>query len=78
MVQDCSPSPEFYLSELSGSRCGGWSLADAESVVTEDDHQPAPSLLKERTTVYVVSIPGDTDDLEAPSSQDNLIHDGMS
>jgi len=67
MVQDTTPSPEYYLSELPEGRCGGWSLAEIDSPNLSDDLLPSPDLLKERTTYWVVSVPGDTDLIHSDS-----------
>jgi len=65
MVQDTTPSPEYYLSELPEGRCGGWSLADLDS--PSDDLRPFPNLLKERTTYWAVSVPGESDQILSDS-----------
>ncbi|KDQ60574.1 hypothetical protein JAAARDRAFT_31540 [Jaapia argillacea MUCL 33604] len=59
MVQDTSPSPEMYLSEVGEGACGGWGM-DAtlnESEIGILDY----SKLKECTVVWAVNVPGETD-----------------
>lgn len=59
MVQDTSPSPEFYLAEMPGSRCGGWGLSESEyGSGQEISFQPAS--LQDRSILWVVSVPGES------------------
>ena len=65
MIQDTSPSPEVYLASHRGRTCG-WGL-DASGLVDDaGDHERGGMFeggenLAERTVVWAVSIPGESE-----------------
>ncbi|KAH7927729.1 hypothetical protein BV22DRAFT_1084528 [Leucogyrophana mollusca] len=76
MIQDTSPSPEMYLPILKGNKCGGWGISHDMN----EDQWPSGfdySNLRECTTVWAVSVPGEAawrvEESEYPPSA-NLHH----
>lgn len=64
MVQDTSTSPEVYLSVLEDGSCGGWGMYENSlQSQTVDDGEAATinySMLRERDSVWAVTVPGQT------------------
>ncbi|KZP29893.1 hypothetical protein FIBSPDRAFT_946403 [Athelia psychrophila] len=59
MIQDTSPSPEMYLSKLTGDKCGGWGITEANPNVESPDYEYAD--LEECTVLWAVTVPGEND-----------------
>ncbi|EKM55766.1 uncharacterized protein PHACADRAFT_95582 [Phanerochaete carnosa HHB-10118-sp] len=76
MVQDTSPSPGMYLRRKASGSLGGWGLH--EDTPGDDDQNVDVSELRECTTVWAVSIPGESDwcfeELSGPSEQSPHVH----
>jgi len=63
MVQDISSSPEYYLADLRGKRYGGWGSCD--ELENFCDFQPNPADLRERSCLWLVSVPGENMEMRA-------------
>lgn len=58
MIQDTSSSPELYLADLGNRRCGGWGISSTQ--VDQILYSADYSALLESTTMWVVSVPGES------------------
>ncbi|GJE86827.1 mini-chromosome maintenance complex-binding protein [Phanerochaete sordida] len=76
MVQDTSPSPGMYLRRNASGTLGGWGLH--EDVSEEEERNVDVGELRECTTVWAVSIPGESDwcqeELSGSSGQSSQTH----
>ncbi|KZS89873.1 hypothetical protein SISNIDRAFT_416121 [Sistotremastrum niveocremeum HHB9708] len=70
MVQDTSYSPEVYLSEIR-EQSGGWGLAESNEDALPPDELANYDNLDERTVLWAVSIPGESDWVQHPDQSVN-------